>query len=81
MSTKTETVFTFDRAEPFYMTPEQNLKFLSNGWGDFTEEEMQEFFGVMNDKLTDEDKTEIKRAIEFSLNSAKKQGKIMKDEE
>ena len=75
MSTKTETVFTFDRMEPFYMTPEQNLKFLSNGWGDFTDEEMQEFWGVMNEKLTDEDKTEIKRAIEFSLNYAKKQGK------
>ena len=75
MSTKTETVFTFDRMEPFYMTPEQNLKFLSNGWGDFTDEEMQEFWGVMNEKLTDEDKTEIKRAIEFSLNYGKKQGK------
>ena len=75
MSTKTETIFTFDRAEPFYMTPEQNLKFLSNGWGDFTDEEMQEFWGVMNEKLTDENKTEIKRAIEFSLNYAKKQGK------
>jgi len=75
MSTKKNVVFTFDRMEPFYMTDEQNLKFLSNGWGDFTEEEMQEFWGVMNDKLTDEDKTEIKRSIEFSLNYAKKQGK------
>ena len=75
MSTKKNVVFTFDRMEPFYMTPEQNLKFLSNGWGDFTEEEMQEFWGVMNEKLTDEDKTEIKRAIEFSLNYGKKQGK------
>ena len=75
MSTKKIVVFTFDRMEPFYMTPEQNLKFLSNGWGDFTEEEMQEFWGVMNEKLTDEDKTEIKRSIEFSLNYAKKQGK------
>ena len=75
MSTKKETVFTFDRAEPFYMTPEQNMKFLSNGWGDFTDEEMQEFWGVMNEKLTDEDKTEIKRSIEFSLNYSKKQGK------
>ena len=75
MSRKTETVFTFDRMEPFYMTPEQNLKFLSNGWGDFTEEEMQEFWGVMSEKLTDEDKTEIKRSIDFALNYAKKQGK------
>ena len=75
MSTKKIAVFTFDRIEPFYMTPEQNLKFLNNGWGDFTEEEMQEFWGVMNEKLTDEDKTEIKRSIEFSLNYAKKQGK------
>lgn len=75
MSTKKNMVFTFDRMEPFYMTPEQNLKFLSNGWGDFTEEEMQEFWGVMNEKLTDEDKTEIKRSIEFSLNYSKKQGK------
>ena len=75
MSTKKNVVFTFDRMEPFYMTPEQNLKFLSNGWGDFTEEEMKEFWGVMNEKLTDEDKTEIKRSIEFSLNYAKKQGK------
>ena len=75
MSTKKNTVFTFDRVEPFYMTPEQNLKFLSNGWGDFTDEEMQEFWGVMNEKLTDEDKTEIKRAIEYSLNYAKRQGK------
>ena len=75
MSTKTEIVFTFDRMEPFYMTPEQNLKFLSNGWGDFTEEEMQEFWGVMNEKLTDEDKAEIKRSIDFALNYAKKCGK------
>ena len=75
MSTKKNVVFTFDRMEPFYMTDEQNLKFLSNGWGDFTEEEMQEFWGVMNEKLTDEDKTEIKRAIEYSLNYGKKQGK------
>ncbi len=75
MSTKKIAVFTFDRIEPFYMTPEQNLKFLSNGWGDFTDEEMQEFWGVMNEKLTDEDKTEIKRAIEYSLNYGKKQGK------
>ena len=75
MSTKTETVFTFDRMEPFFMTPEQNLKFLSNGWGDFTDEEMQQLWGVMNDKLTDEDKTEIKRSIDFALNYAKKYGK------
>ena len=75
MSTKKNVVFTFDRMEPFYMTPEQNMKFLSNGWGDFTDEEMQEFWGVMNEKLTDEDKTEIKRSIEFSLNYPKKQGK------
>ena len=75
MSTKKIAVFTFDRVEPFYMTPEQQLKFLSNGWGDFTDEEMQEFWGVMNDKLTDEDKTEIKRSIDFALNYAKKYGK------
>ena len=75
MSTKTETVFTFDRAEPFYMTPEQNLKFLSNGWGDFTEEELKEVQGIMQDKLTDEDMAEIQRSIEFSLNYGKKQGK------
>ena len=75
MSTKKIAVFTFDRMEPFYMTPEQNMKFLSNGWGDFTDEEMQEFWGVMNDKLTDEDKAEIKRSIDFALNYAKKQGK------
>ena len=79
MSTKKNVVFTFDRMEPFYMTPEQNLRFLSGGWGDFTDEEMQEFWGVMNDKLTDEDKTEIKRSIEFSLNYAKKCGKIVED--
>ena len=75
MSTKKIAVFTFDRMEPFYMTPEQNMKFLSNGWGDFTDEEMQEFWGVMNDKLTDADKAEIKRSIDFALNYAKKCGK------
>ena len=75
MSTKKNVVFTFDRVEPFYMTPEQNLKFLSNGWGDFTDEEMQEFWGVMNDKLTDEDMAEIQRSIDFALNHAKKYGK------
>ena len=75
MSTKKIAVFTFDRMEPFYMTPEQQLKLLSNGWGDFTDEEMQEFWGVMNDKLTDEDKAEIKRSIDFALNYAKKCGK------
>lgn len=75
MSTKKNTVFTFDRMEPFYMTPEQNLRFLSGGWGDFTDEEMQEFWGVMNEKLTDEDKTEIKRSIDFALNYSKKYGK------
>ena len=75
MSTKKNVVFTFDRIEPFYMTPEQNLKFLSNGWGDFTDEEMQEFWGVMNDKLTDEDMAEIQRSIDFALNHAKKYGK------
>ena len=75
MSTKKNVVFTFDRMEPFYMTPEQNLKFLSNGWGDFTDEEMQEFWGVMNEKLTDADKAEIQRSIDFALNHAKKQGK------
>ncbi len=75
MSTKKNVVFTFDRMEPFYMTPEQNLKFLSNGWGDFTDEEMQEFWGVMNEKLTDADKAEIKRSIDFALNYSKKYGK------
>ena len=75
MSTKKNVVFTFDRMEPFYMTDEQNLKFLSNGWGDFTEEEMQEFWGVMHEKLTDADKVEIKRSIDFALNYAKKCGK------
>lgn len=75
MSTKKIAVFTFDRIEPFYMTHEQNMKFLSNGWGDFTDEEMQEFWGVMNEKLTDADKAEIKRSIDFALNYAKKQGK------
>ena len=79
MSTKKIAVFTFDRMEPFYMTHEQNMKFLSNGWGDFTEEELEEVQGVMYEKLTDEDKAEIKRAIEFSLNSAKKQGKIVEE--
>ena len=75
MSTKKNVVFTFDRVEPFYMTPEQQLKFLSNGWGDFTEEEAKEVWGVINDQLTDEDMAEIQRSIDFALNYAKKQGK------
>ena len=75
MSTKKIAVFTFDRMEPFYMTPEQNLKFLSNGWGDFTDEELKEVQGVMQDKLTDEDMAEIQRSINFALNHAKKYGK------
>ena len=75
MSTKKIAVFTFDRVEPFYMTPEQQLKFLSNGWGDFTEEEAKEVWGVINDQLTDEDMAEIQRSIDFALNYAKKQGK------
>ena len=75
MSTKKIAVFTFDRVEPFYMTPEQQLKFLSNGWGDFTEEEAKEVWGVINDQLTDEDMAEIQRSIDFALNHAKKYGK------
>ena len=75
MSTKKIAVFTFDRVEPFYMTPEQQLKFLSNGWGDFTEEEAKEVWGVINDQLTDEDMAEIQRSIDFAMNYAKKQGK------
>lgn len=57
------------------MTPEQNLKFLSGGWGDFTEEEMKEVQAVMHEKLTDADKAEIKRSIDFALNYAKNAGK------
>ena len=75
MSTKKIAVFTFDRIEPFYMTPEQQLKLLSNGWGDFTEEEAKEVWGVINDQLTDADMAEIQRSIDFALNYAKKQGK------
>ena len=75
MSTKKIAVFTFDRVEPFYMTPEQQLKFLSNGWGDFTEEEAKEVWGVINDQLTDADMAEIQRSIDFALNHAKKYGK------
>ena len=79
MSTKKIAVFTFDRIEPFYMTPEQNLKFLSGGWGDFTEEEMKEVQAVMHEKLTDADKAEIKRSIDFGLNYAKKCGKKVEE--
>ena len=79
MSTKKIAVFTFDRMEPFYMTPEQNMKFLSNGWGDFTEEELKEVQAVMQDKLTDADKAEIKRSIDFALNYAKKCGKKVEE--
>ena len=75
MSTKKNVVFTFDRMEPFYMTPEQNLKFFSNGWGDFTEEELKEVQAVMRETFTDEDMAEIQRSIDFALNYAKKQGK------
>ena len=75
MSTKKNTVFTFDRMEPFYMTPEQNLKFLSNGWGDFTDEELKEVQAVMREPFTDEDMAEIQRSIDFALNYAKKCGK------
>ena len=79
MSTKKIAVFIFDRIEPFYMTPEQNLKFLSGGWGDFTEEEMKEVQAVMHEKLTDADKAEIKRSIDFALNYAKKCGKKVEE--
>ena len=75
MSTKKIAVFTFDRMEPFYMTPEQQLRLLSGGWGDFTDEELKEVQGVMREKFTDEDMAEIQRSIDFALNHAKKQGK------
>ena len=68
-------VFTFDRMEPFYMTPEQNMKFLSNGWGDFTDEELKEVQAVMRETFTDEDIAEIQRSIDFAMKHAKKEGK------